>query len=568
MKGSVVSKGIAIGQVKRIQSYVEIGFQEASDLEYEIHALGQTKESVVDTLKYLQEKTERSIGKKEAEIFGAHQMIIEDPTLLPQIVSLIKSDKRTAASAVEKVMSDMEVLFKSMDSEYMRERALDIYDIKKRWIKHLKGEQIDQDLKEPVILVAEDLTPSDTLELDLDLVAGLLMEKGGLTSHTSILAQSMDIPAIVGCGPLDLQDHKKIILDATEGKVIVDFDDQMLVSYQELLEKQVSEKEALKAYINQQAITLDHKHVEVACNIAGKKDVKDLLEVGADGVGLFRTEFVYMNRSAAPSEEEQFKIYADIVKGLMGKPIIFRTMDIGGDKEVDYLHMPKEENPFLGYRAIRYCLDEIEFFKTQIRAILRTTVYGPVKIMFPMIGNIQQFKKAKAIVKEVEASLIDNGIEVSNYELGIMVEIPSAAIQARQLAKHVDFFSIGTNDLTQYTVAVDRQNEKVGDLYDYFDPAVLTLIRNVIEAGKESNTYVGMCGSAAGDTMMIPLLVSWGITELSMASTQALKAKKIIQSLDTNTILSKTDQIFEMDDHHQVRAFLNDYYLQVNLNIS
>lgn len=567
MKGSIVSKGVAIGIVKRIEPYASIGFEKTNQKEYEIAKLKETQKTVVETLKHLAEKTKVNVGQKESEIFQAHQMIIEDPTLMPQIEALIENENRTAPSAVEKVLTDMEEMFKQLDSEYMRERALDIYDIKKRWIKHLKGQNISVDLTEPVILVAEDLTPSDTLELDLNLIAGLIMEKGGVTSHTAILAQSMDIPAIVGCGPLDLPLNVKIILDANQGQIIEAYNEETYNGYLDQLEIQVKEKIALKAFVKMRGITKNQQAVEIGCNIAGLKDVEGVLETGADGVGLFRTEFVYMNRQSAPSEEEQFKIYSNIVKKLEGKPIIFRTMDIGGDKAVDYLNMPKEHNPFLGYRAIRYCLNEVEFFKTQIRAILRATVYGKIKIMFPMIGNVSQFLEAKAIVKSVEKELLEKEIPVKAYELGIMVEIPSAAILAKSFAKHVDFFSIGTNDLTQYTVAVDRQNEQISQLYDYFDPAVLNLIHQVIQVGNDTNTFVGMCGSAAGDPLMIPILMAWGIDELSMASSQVLKAKQLINTLDTHDIKVNLEDLFSFDDHHEVRTYLEGFYQKLNIDI-
>lgn len=557
MKGKVVSKGIAIGRVKRIEAYRPVGIVLTEQLQYEKKELVRTKELVVNELDRLVEKTSREVGEKESEIFKAHKMIMLDPTLLPQIECKIEAERLTAASAVEMILNQMEDMFKAMDSEYMQERASDIYDIKKRWVKHLLQTHSKESMDEAVILIAEDLTPSDTLELDLDMIAGLAMEKGGVTSHTAILAQSIGIPAMVGCGDLSLlQAEEKVVLDADSGVICINPSDEEITAYEKKLRLQHENSEALQRYVDMQAITVDGHKMEIGCNIAGLKDIKDVLATGADGVGLFRTEFVYMNRKAAPDEDEQFEIYKRIVEGLEGRPIIFRTMDIGGDKEVDYLKMPKEHNPFLGYRAIRYCLDETDFFKTQLRAIMRTSSISPIKIMFPMIGNIVQFLEVKALVDEVVAALKSEGYTIGKYELGIMIEIPSAAIRAESFAKHVDFFSIGTNDLTQYTLAVDRQNEKIGDLYDYCDPAVLNLIHMVIKAANKTNTWVGMCGSAAGDPLMIPLLTHWGINELSMASSQVLEAKKQINQMKLKNIDELTNEIFEASDHHAVRRLL------------
>lgn len=535
MKGQVVSKGIAIGTVKRIEAYKPVGLIKTDHIPQALEELMTSFERTLKELKALIIKTRENVGDKEAQIFEAHAMILEDPTLLPSIEDAINKDCLKAESAVEKVLTGMEEMFKNLDSDYMKERALDIFDIKKRWVNNIVHNDFeDKDQAEAVILVAEELTPSDTLDMDLSTVEGLLMEKGGLTSHTAILAQSMDIPAMVGCGPLDLEQGQLIILDANEGLLIKNYSEETLSSFQEKRADEIKAKEALKFYKDRLGMTEDGKRVEIAANIAGFKDVESVHEHGGEGVGLFRTEFVYMNRNTPPSENEQFEIYKKILVALDQKPIIFRTMDIGGDKEVPYLNMPEEPNPFLGYRAIRYCLDEVAFFKTQIRAILKASTFGKVKIMFPMIGSVKQFIEAKRIVDECRKEVMDEGFELGDIPLGIMIEIPSAAILAEQFAKYVDFFSIGTNDLTQYTLAVDRQNEAVGNLYDYFDPAVLSLIHHVIKVANKTNTWVGMCGSAAGDPDMIPLLVSWGIDEISMSTSQILEAKKIVCSMRIN----------------------------------
>lgn len=555
MKGQVVSKGIAIGTVKRIEAYKPVGLIKTQDINGALELLEASKERTSNELKALVEKTRANVGDKEAQIFEAHLMILDDPTLQPSIEAVIKNDAFSAETVVEKVLSNMEEMFKNLESDYMKERALDIFDIKKRWVKNiLRPDSILTESDQAVILYAEELTPSDTLDMDLSTVQGLLMEKGGVTSHTAILAQSMDIPAMVGCGPLDLDHGQLIILDANDGTVLSNYSEDTLSKYQVKREQELEEKEALKLYKECMGKTLDGKRVEIAANIAGLKDIESVHANGGEGVGLFRTEFVYMNRNTPPSEDEQYSIYKKIVVGLDGKPIIFRTMDIGGDKEVPYLNMPLEPNPFLGYRAIRYCLDEVAFFKTQIRAILRASIYGNLKIMFPMIGSIKQFLEAKEIVQACRDDLKAEGLDLKEIPIGIMIEIPSAAILAEQFAKYVDFFSIGTNDLTQYTLAVDRQNEAVGDLYDYFDPAVLSLIHHVIKVGKKTGTWVGMCGSAAGDPMMIPLLVSWGIDELSMSTSQILAAKKIVCNMTANEV--KIDDFLLCHDAKYIRRRL------------
>ncbi len=559
MLGHVVSKGIAIGRVKRIEPFKPIGIIKSDHVDKEISLLESSHVITGDELSDLITKTRKDLGDKEAQIFEAHKMILEDPTLMPQIVTEITKEELTAASAIEKILSQMEVMFATMDSDYMKERALDIVDIKKRWITNTLSSKVSKEsASEPVILFAEELTPSDTLEMDLDLVVGLIMEKGGVASHTAILAQSMGIPAVVGCGPITLVHNELIVLDADTPEIHNDLTDAMIKEFSEKIEEQKALKEALKSYIGLPTTTKDGLNVELAANIAGPKDIEDVNNNDAEGVGLFRTEFVYMNRHSAPDEDEQYKIYEKVVKGLNQKPIIFRTMDIGGDKEVPYIDIPQEYNPFLGYRAIRYCLDHIDFFKTQLRAIYRASEHGNIKIMFPMIGNIREFLDAKAIALEARQELISEGLEIKEIALGIMIEIPSAAIQAEQFAKHVDFFSIGTNDLTQYTLAVDRQNEQINELYDYFDPAVLSLIKHVIEVGIKTNTWVGMCGSAAGDMEMIPLLVSWGINELSMPASLVLKARGVIRDLDSTNYSDVFDKLVELNDGKSVRRYLEN----------
>lgn len=559
MIGKVVSKGVAISKVKLIKPYEPVGVVKSDNILKELETLEIAFDITINELIKLTHKTRDKIGEEEAQIFEAHQMIMKDPTLKSGIVDRIKKESLKADSAIELNMTEMASMFASMDSEYMQERALDMHDLKKRWIKNTQANTTTDLVTQKVILVAEELTPSETLEMDLSLIAGILMEKGGVTSHTAILAQSMGVPAIVGCGSLFdlLNDQMNLVLDANENRIIIEPSKEEIESYKMIIEAQRHEKERLKSLIGKESISLDGKKIEIAANIAGIEDIQSVLDNDAEGVGLFRTEFVYMNRKQAPSSEEQFKIYKEIVSKMQGKTVIFRTMDIGGDKEVPYIDIGKEYNPFLGYRAIRYCLKEVDFFKTQLRAILMASMFGKVKIMFPMIASIDEFLDAKAIVAQVMQTLDDEEISYDqDIELGIMVEIPSVAIQIKQFAKHVDFFSIGTNDLTQYTLAVDRQNEVIGDLYDYCHPAVLSLIHRVITVSKETGTWVGMCGSAAGDKKLIPLLHYWGIDEISMAPIQVLEARECIVTLDRQQMASISEKVLNADTCKEVRSFL------------
>lgn len=561
MLGKVVSKGISIGRIKIIMPYGSVGILKTDNTQVELQKLEKSYEKSLNDLTLIIEKAISNIGENEAMIFEAHKMILTDPTLKVQIEKKIIDDNIQAVSAIEYVMNEMAEMFKNMDSDYMKERAIDMIDIKKRWIKNTLNKSIAKESisKDKLILVSEELTPSETLEMDLSLIGGILMEKGGVTSHTAILAQAMDIPAIVGCGPIidTFETGMMVILDADNNTIIRNPSLELIETYKEKIKALELKKNELKALIGKSSETKDGVSVELGANIAGPDDMDVVLSNDAEAIGLFRTEFIYMNKSKPPTLDEQFNIYKTILERMEGKSVIFRTMDIGGDKEISYFNIPKEHNPFLGYRAIRYCLKEPDIFKTQIKSILMASVYGKAKIMFPMISSIKEFLDAKKIIEEVKSEMYGEGLLYDeNIPIGIMVEIPSAAIQAKQFAKYVDFFSIGTNDLTQYTLAVDRQNELIGELYDYYHPAVLSLIHHVIKIGKETNTWVGMCGSAAGDVNMIPLLVSWGISELSMPATQVLKARQCIRKMNISEINSLAMEVLEADNALEVRQML------------
>ena len=537
MSGQVVQTGIAIGRVRWVAELGQVGVVKAENPAFELESLRDAVSTAQRQLEKLKEKTEAEAGKHEAEIFEAHLMMLSDPSILDPIKDLIQEESRTALSASESVYDQTISMFESLDDAYLKQRALDVRDIKKRVMGILSGDlkaEANADSDDKIILVAEEITPSDTLEVERKKLAGMLMMTGGETSHTAILAQSLSIPAIVGCGQglNALEEGDMIVIDGMEGKIISRPSEAVIAEYEEKKAAYEAERDALRAFVGMSSSTQSGRTVEIAANIAGPEDIEAVLLNDAEGVGLFRTEFIYMNRTEPPTEEDQIAIYTKILKGLGDKPVIFRTMDIGGDKEVSYLNIGNEANPFLGYRAIRYCLREPEIFKTQISAILQAAVHGNAKIMFPMISSVGEFLKAKAFVEEVKEALKAAGKAFADHvALGIMVEIPSAAILADTFADHVDFFSIGTNDLTQYTLAVDRQNSEIADLYDYMHPAVLSLVERVVKTGREKGVWVGMCGNAAADPRMIEKLMAWGIDEISMSPTKVLESRKFVRSL-------------------------------------
>ena len=430
-------------------------------------------------------------------------------------------------------------MFEQMDNEYMKERKADIRDVTKRILSHLLGVQIVNPsmILEEAIIVAEDLTPSDTAQLNRTFVKGFTTNVGGLTSHSAIMAHSMEIPAVVGTKTATEEIHHGdlIIVDGIKGEVHINPTKEVIAQYEK---KQVrfEEKKAVWAkLINEQTITADGHYVELAANIGTSEDLESVIKSGGEAIGLYRTEYLYMGRKELPSEEEQFKSYKAVLEGMQGKPVVVRTLDIGGDKDLPYLNLPKELNPFLGFRAIRLCLEKQELFRTQLRALLRASIYGNLKIMFPMIANLDEFRAAKAILEDERERLSGKGIKVSDkIEIGIMVEIPSTAVMADQFAKEVDFFSIGTNDLIQYTMAADRMNERVSYLYQPYNPAILRLIKMVIDAAHTEGKWVGLCGEMAGDELAVPLLLGMGLDKFSMSATSILKVRSQLLRLSKN----------------------------------
>jgi len=531
-KGIAVSFGYAVGKVliKESQEIV-LDQHQISDVEAEKNKLMAAISVSVSQLEKLKEKTEKEMGEDKAEIFAAHIMLAEDPVYISEVDELI-DNKLNAEMAVSKITAKYLELFSAMEDEYMRERAADLKDVCKRIILNLSGKMKEaDDYGYDTVIVAHDLTPSDTAELDKEKVIAFLTDIGGKTSHTAIMAKTLEIPAIVG-----LQDISKtvkngdlIIVDGVKGEVIINPDSDKVYEYKIKKEEFLKEKEELKKLKDLKVYGKDGRRIEIAGNIGSPADITKVIENGGEAVGLFRTEFLYMNSSKFPTEEEQFNAYKSVVEKMGEKPVVIRTLDIGGDKELSYLDIEKEMNPFLGYRAIRLCLDRKDIFKVQLRALLRASAYGNLRIMFPMISGKEEILQAKEVLAECMKELKAEGIPFDEkLQVGIMVEIPAAAINSEELADYVDFFSIGTNDLIQYTLAVDRLNQKVSYLYNPFHPAVLKLIKMTIDAAHSKGKWCGMCGEMAGDPDAVPVLVSYGIDELSMSAASILKAKKII----------------------------------------
>ncbi|EKO1913999.1 phosphoenolpyruvate--protein phosphotransferase [Clostridium botulinum] len=535
-KGIAASKGYAIGKIFIKEDInIEVVEKSIDDTEKEKERFKSALSNTREQLERIKDKAQKEVGAEKAAVFDSHIMLLDDPEFAGAVEMNIESNKVNSEKALQEVIDMYSSIFASMEDEYMRERGADIKDVGKRIMLNIMGKSVNSmdDLDKDTIIVAQDLTPSDTAQLDKDKVIAFLTNIGGRTSHSAIMARTLEIPAIVGMKDIteSVKNDDVVIVDGTEGVVIINPDKETIEKYEKSKESFLREKEELKKLINVETVTKAGKRVEVCGNIGKPQDVHQVLENGGEGVGLFRTEFLYMDRDNMPSEDEQFESYKYAVEKMEGKPVVIRTLDIGGDKKLPYLEMPEEMNPFLGYRAIRLCLDRKELFKVQLRALLRASAFGNLKIMFPMISSLSEFKAAKELLKECMNELKAEGKEFNeNLETGIMVEIPAAAICADELAKHVDFFSIGTNDLIQYTLAADRMNEKISYLYDPMHPAVLRLIKMTIDAAHKEGKWCGMCGEMAGDENAIATLVEYGLDEYSMSASSILTAKKIIMN--------------------------------------
>ncbi len=564
MKGIGVSPGISIGKVflkEEIEAKVEK--KNIENISDEIAKLNAAIEKSLKEVKSIYEYALKNLGEKEAEIFSAHKLMLEDPEFIDFIKEKIKLESVNAEWGVKEASNKYISILENMDNEYLKERAADIKDISKRLINNLMGiENISlSTLEEECIIVSKDLTPSDTAQMRKDKALGFVTEVGGRTSHTSIMARTLELPAVVGVKDMtkSVKNNDIIIIDGEEGTVIINPTQDEINTYKEKRKAFEEFKNKLKELKNSKSISKDGYKVEIAGNIGTPNDIDKVIENGGEGVGLYRTEFLYMDRDKLPTEEEQFESYKIVAEKLEGRPLVIRTLDVGGDKELPYLEMPKEMNPFLGYRAIRLCLDRVDIFKVQLRAILRASAYGNIKIMFPMISSLKEFRDAKQILEEVKNELRVEKIPFNeNIEVGIMVEIPSAAIQSDVFAKEVDFFSIGTNDLIQYTLAVDRGNENISYLYSQYHPAVLRLIKMTIENGHKEGIWVGMCGEAAGDERLIPILLGMGLDEFSMSASSILKARYIIKNISKIEMENMIEEILNLETPLQVKQYIDE----------
>lgn len=566
LQGIAASDGIAIAKVYTLtEPDLTVTKVTVEDSEKEVSRLDDALAASIKDVELIKETALKNLGEEEAQVFDAHLMVLSDPELIGQVKDSITSNKVNAESALKEVTDMFISIFAGMeDNPYMQERAADIRDVSKRILAHLLGVKIPSPatIKDEVIIVAADLTPSDTAQLNRQYVKAFVTDIGGRTSHSAIMARSLEIPAIVGTKEVTstAKDGDIIIVDGLTGDVFLNPSEEVIAEYRakaEAFAAQQAEWEKLK---DSKTYTKDGHQVELAANIGTPKDLEGVVNNGAEGVGLYRTEFLYMDSHEMPTEEDQFEAYKAVLEGMNGKPVVVRTMDIGGDKELPYLPLPHEMNPFLGYRAIRISLNEPEMFRTQLRALLRASVYGKLRIMFPMIATLNDFRGAKALLEEEKAKLIAEGVAVSDdIQVGIMIEIPAAAVLAHQFAKEVDFFSIGTNDLIQYTMAADRMNERVSYLYQPYNPSILTLIKHVIDSAHKEGKWAGMCGEMAGDQTAVPLLVGLGLDEFSMSASSVLKTRSLISKLTLSDMQALADKaINECATVEEVEALVEE----------
>lgn len=538
ISGILASPGIAFGKAQLfINEEVVLNQHKISSeqIEQEIATFIAARDKSATQLEAITEMARQTFGDEKAEIFEGHMMLLEDEELEEDIVTFIKDNKASADFAIHSVIEENAEMMASLDDPYLKERATDFRDIGTRLVKNALGIEIVSlsAIEEEVILIASDLTPSETAQINLDKILGFITDLGGRTAHTSIMARSLELPAIVGTNDITAQvtSGDFIILDAINNEIIINPSEDVIKQYRAIQDKHLADKAELLKMKDLPAVTLDGHQVEVCGNIGTVKDCAGVLRNGGEGVGLYRTEFLFMDRDSLPTEEEQFAAYRAVAEAMNGDAVIIRTMDIGGDKDLPYLNLPKEMNPFLGWRAIRICFDRPEILNTQLRAILRASAFGKLRIMFPMIISVEEIRRLKAILAELKADLTAEGHEFdSEIETGIMVETPAAAAIAHHLIKEVDFFSIGTNDLTQYTLAVDRGNEMISELYNPMTPAVLTLIKQVIDASHAAGKWTGMCGELSGDDNATLLLLGMGLDEFSMSGISIPKVKKVIRN--------------------------------------
>ena len=565
LKGIAASQGISFAKAYVfVEPDLSVKEVKIEDVAAEIKRFEDAIEASKKELTIIKENALASLGADKAAVFEAHLLILDDPEFMGTVKTDIESKVINAEYAFKET-SDMFIsMFEAMDNEYMKERAADIRDVSKRILAHLLGVDLPNPslIDEEVIVIAEDLTPSDTAQLNKKYVKGFATNIGGRTSHSAIMARSLEIPAVVGTSSIteDVKNGDILILDGLDGVVLVNPDEATTAEYKEKYAKFEAQKAEWAKLVTEKSVTKDGHEVILAANIGTPADLEGVKNNGGEAVGLYRTEFLYMGRDQLPTEDEQFEAYKAVLEGMGDKPVVVRTLDIGGDKELPYLDLPKEMNPFLGFRAIRLCLEEKDLFRTQLRALLRASVYGKLCVMFPMIATVQEFRAAKALFLEEKEKLVAEGVAVSNdIELGIMVEIPSTAVIADIFAKEVDFFSIGTNDLIQYTMAADRMSEKVSYLYQPYNPAILRLVKNVIEASHKEGKWTGMCGEMAGDSLAIPLLLGMGLDEFSMSATSILQARSQIKNLTLAEMKELVEKAVMCATTEEVLALIEEY---------
>lgn len=570
-KGTNASDGIGIGTAVIVEeAELVITRREVGDAQAEVSRFkGALEQTVAETQKMAEDLATR-VGEKEAEIMQGHMMLLSDPMLTGEIENSISNDKVNAEFAIETVCNMYADMFASMGDELMQQRATDMRDIKVRMQRTLMGLRSADvsSLPAGTVLVAKDLTPSMTAGINPANVVGIVTELGGRTSHSAILARALEIPAVVAVNGLleQVKDGDTVVLDGSTGEVYVNPDTEIKTAYEAKRDQFLKEKKELEKYIGKPSVTKDGVQVEIVANIGKPEDVDKVLQYDGEGVGLFRTEFLFMDRTSMPTEDEQFEAYKKVAAAMNGKPVIIRTLDIGGDKEIPYMGLEKDENPFLGYRAIRLCLDRKEdIYKPQLRALLRASAFGNIRIMIPLVTCIEEYREAKALIEELKKELDEKGIAYKkDIQVGIMVETAAASLIADIFAKEADFFSIGTNDLTQYTMSVDRGNKKISYLYSTFNPAVLRSIRHIIACGREAGIMVGMCGEAASDPMMVPLLLAFGLNEFSMSASAILRTRKLVTEYSVSELQEVADKAMSFATTAEVEAYMREFMEKMN----
>ena len=561
-KGIAGSEGIGIGRVVIIEEHeAVIEDKTITDVDAEIQRVQSAIEKFVNVTTEMADKMEATVGAKDADILRGHIMLLRDPTIEEQIVALIRSEKVTAEKALDQVLEQTAELFAQIPDELLQQRATDFRDIKTRIVKILLGiEELDiSAVPAGTVLVAKDLTPSMTAGIVPENIAGVLTEVGGRTSHSAILARAMEIPAVLSIEGIcsQVKNGDMVVLDGTRGEAIVNPDEAAVSEYEKKLEEYKKDKELLKKYTGKPTVSKDGTKVELVCNIGKPEDAKKVVECDGEGIGLFRTEFLFMDRDSLPTEEEQFEAYKSVAETLAGKPVIIRTLDIGGDKEIPYLGLEKEDNPFLGFRAIRFCLQRKDIYETQLKALVRASAFGKIKVMVPLVTGVDELRQVKAMIADIIKEYDAAGVAYNkDLEVGVMMETPAACLMADVLAKEAAFFSIGTNDLTGYTMAVDRGNAKVAYLYSAYNPAVLRAIKRIIECGKKEGIMVGMCGEAAADEKLIPLLLAFGLDEFSVSATSVLRTRKTISECDIKECRELADRVMKCVTEEEVLAQL------------